>query len=127
VRWPSFTLFLIRPFTLNTTQWAEGDLISDGTLQDECQWNSVAHIGQGSQNLPTSYKSTLSAVSGATRGTAFRRPGSLSRRAMPALAGENVSSVKHRKSQLANHLFRTRCLRLRMSYPKGHFNLNYKL
>jgi hypothetical protein len=47
-------------------------LISNGTLQDECQSNSTAHIGQGCPSPGTSYKSTFRAVYKAPRGKASR-------------------------------------------------------
>jgi hypothetical protein len=91
---------------------SQNDLISKGTLQERCQWDLIAHIGQGSQNLPTSYKSTVRAVSEATRDRLFRGSSGLSGKTILASDGGNVSSVKHRKSPLANRFTRTGSLNL---------------
>jgi hypothetical protein len=65
--------------------------IPNGTLQDECQSNSTAHIGQGCQNPGTSYKSTFRAVYKGPRGKASRGICRSGEDAAGALAAVNVA------------------------------------
>jgi hypothetical protein len=65
--------------------------IPNGTLQDECQSNSTAQIGQGCLKPGMSYKSTFRAIYKGPRGKASRSIRGFRRDAARASLAVNVA------------------------------------
>jgi hypothetical protein len=98
-----------------------GILISNASLQDECQSNSTAHIGQGCRNPGTSYKSTFRAVYKGPRGKARRAIPSSGGDAASASGAVNVACVKHEKTRLKTRFTKTTLFNARFSPLKNQF------